>query len=94
MVAPLGFGVGTGRHDGATAPSGHSSFWIGIYGLMWVAGMELLADLVEQLLYLIPNKVMNAKSELSWWQTQNLANTLVFKYTEKHPSDIEFEVLE
>lgn len=37
----------------------HSSFWVGIYGLMWVAGMEFLADLVEQLLYLIPNKRPN-----------------------------------
>ena len=36
---------------------------------------------------------MNAESELSWEQTQNLVNTLVFKHTGKHLSDIEIEVL-
>ena len=36
---------------------------------------------------------MNAESELSWEQTQNLVNTLVFKHTGKHLSDIEIQVL-
>jgi len=36
---------------------------------------------------------MNAESELSWEQTQNLVNTLVFRHTGKHLSDIEIEVL-
>lgn len=36
---------------------------------------------------------MNPDSELSWEQTQNLADTLVFKYTSKHLSDIEIDVL-
>lgn len=36
---------------------------------------------------------MNAESELTWEQTQNLANTLVLKHTGKHLSDVEVEVL-
>ncbi|WP_293156156.1 MULTISPECIES: AAA-like domain-containing protein [unclassified Microcoleus] len=36
---------------------------------------------------------MNAETELSWEQTQNLVNTLVLKHTEKHLSDVEIEVL-
>jgi AAA-like domain len=36
---------------------------------------------------------MNAESELSWEQTQNLVNTLVLKHTGKHLSDVEIEVL-
>lgn len=36
---------------------------------------------------------MNPDSQLSWEQTQNLADTLVFKYTGKHLSDIEIDVL-
>lgn len=36
---------------------------------------------------------MNAESELSWEQTHNLVNTLVFKQTGKYLSDIEIEVL-
>ena len=36
---------------------------------------------------------MNAESELSWEQTQNLVNTLVLKHTGKYLSDIEIDVL-
>jgi hypothetical protein len=36
---------------------------------------------------------MNAESELSWEQTHNLVNTLVFKQTGKYLSDLEIEVL-
>lgn len=36
---------------------------------------------------------MSGESELSWEQTQNLVNTLVFKHTGKYLSDIEIEVL-
>lgn len=36
---------------------------------------------------------MSGESELSWEQTQNLVNTLVFKHTDKYLSDIEIEVL-
>lgn len=36
---------------------------------------------------------MNAETELSWEQTQNLANTLVLKHTGRHLSDVEIEVL-
>lgn len=36
---------------------------------------------------------MNAESELSWEQTHNLVNRLVFKHTGKYLSDLEIEVL-
>lgn len=36
---------------------------------------------------------MNAESELSWEQIQNLVNMLVLRHTGKHLSDIEIEVL-
>ena len=36
---------------------------------------------------------MNAETELSWEQTQNLVNTLVLKHTGRHLSDVENEVL-
>jgi hypothetical protein len=36
---------------------------------------------------------MSGESELSWEQTQNLVNTLVFKHTGKYLGDIEIEVL-
>ncbi|MCY7279219.1 MAG: AAA-like domain-containing protein [Phormidesmis sp. CAN_BIN44] len=37
---------------------------------------------------------MNSESDLPWEQTQTLVNTLVFKHTGKHLSDIEIEVLQ
>lgn len=36
---------------------------------------------------------MNAETELSWEQTQNLVNTLVLKHTGRYLSDVETEVL-
>jgi hypothetical protein len=35
----------------------HSSFWIGLYGYIWVAGMEFLSDLVNKFWQLTPNKL-------------------------------------
>lgn len=37
----------------------HSSFWVGLYGYMWVAGMEFLSDLVTNFWRLTPNKLPN-----------------------------------
>lgn len=37
---------------------------------------------------------MNAEPELSWEQTQNLVNALIFKHTGKYLSDIEIKVLQ
>ncbi len=37
---------------------------------------------------------MHSESDLPWEQTQTLVNTLVFKHTGKHLSDIEIEVLQ
>ena len=37
----------------------HSSFWVGLYGYMWVAGMEFLSDLVTQFCQLTPNKLVH-----------------------------------
>jgi hypothetical protein len=35
----------------------HSSFWIGLYGQVWVAGIEVLSDLVGQLMRIKSNKL-------------------------------------
>ena len=35
----------------------HSSFWVGLYGYIWVAGMEFLSDLVNKFWQLAPNKL-------------------------------------
>ncbi len=35
----------------------HSSFWIGLYGQVWVAGIEVLSDLVGQLMKMKCNKL-------------------------------------
>jgi hypothetical protein len=35
----------------------HSSFWVGLYGQMWVAGLEFWSDLVPQLMSIKPNKL-------------------------------------
>jgi hypothetical protein len=35
----------------------HSSFWVGLYGQVWMAGMEFLSDLVSQLMRIKPNKL-------------------------------------
>jgi hypothetical protein len=35
----------------------HSSFWVGLYGYIWVAGMEFLSDLVNKFWQLTPNKL-------------------------------------
>jgi hypothetical protein len=39
------------------APRRHSSFWVGLYGYIWVAGMEFLSDLVNKFWQLTPNKL-------------------------------------
>jgi len=38
-------------------PRRHSSFWVGLYGYIWVAGMEFLSDLVNKFWQLTPNKL-------------------------------------
>ena len=35
----------------------HSSFWVGLYGQVWMAGMEFLSDLVAQLMRIKRNKL-------------------------------------
>ena len=35
----------------------NSSFWLGLYGQVWVIGMEFLSDLVEKLMSLVSNKL-------------------------------------
>ena len=35
----------------------HSSFWVGLYRQMWVAGMEFCEDLVSKLMRIRPNKL-------------------------------------
>ena len=35
----------------------NSRFWLGLYGQVWIIGMELLADLVEKLMKLTANKL-------------------------------------
>ena len=35
----------------------HSSFWVGTYGILWVAGMEFLSDLVANLMRVKGNKL-------------------------------------
>jgi hypothetical protein len=40
-------------------PRRHSSFWVGLYGYMWVAGMEFLSEQVSQFWQLTPNKLPN-----------------------------------
>ncbi len=35
----------------------HSNFWVGLYGLMWVVGLELCRNQVEQLMSLSSNKL-------------------------------------
>ena len=35
----------------------HSNFWVGSYGLLWVAGMEFWSGLAEELIINKPNKL-------------------------------------
>lgn len=35
----------------------HSSFWMGLYGQLWVAGMEIWSTLTTQLMQLKPHKL-------------------------------------
>jgi len=42
----------------------HSSFWVGLYGYMWVAGMEFLSNLVTKFWQLTPNKLPNFQQGL------------------------------
>lgn len=42
----------------------HSSFWVGLYGYMWVAGMEFLSNLVKKFWQLTPNKLPNFQQGL------------------------------
>jgi hypothetical protein len=35
----------------------HSSFWVGLYGQLWVAGMEVCSNLATQLMRLKPHKL-------------------------------------
>jgi len=35
----------------------HSSFWVGLYGQLWVAGMEVWSELAIQLMRLKPHKL-------------------------------------
>ena len=35
----------------------HSNFWIGLYGRIWIAGMEFCRDLVQELMRIRPNKL-------------------------------------
>lgn len=40
-------------------PRRHSSFWIGLYGQLWIGGIDFCSDLVVELMRLIPNKLPN-----------------------------------
>jgi hypothetical protein len=42
----------------------HSSFWVGLYGYMWVAGMEFLSNLIKKFWQLSPNKLPNFQQGL------------------------------
>lgn len=35
----------------------HSSFWVGLYGTVWVVGLEFFADLADQLRRTTPHKL-------------------------------------
>lgn len=35
----------------------HSTFWVGLYGQVWISGLEFCTDLVHQLMKLTPNKL-------------------------------------
>ena len=35
----------------------HSSFWVGLYGSLWVETFQMCHDWVEQLMILTPNKL-------------------------------------
>lgn len=35
----------------------HSTFWVGLYGQVWIGGLEFCRDLVHQLMKLTPNKL-------------------------------------
>lgn len=39
------------------SPRRHSSFWIGLYGLSWVIGMEFCQEIVAELMRARPNKL-------------------------------------
>ncbi len=34
----------------------HSNFWVGLYGQMWIAALELCSDWVKDLMMIRPNK--------------------------------------
>ncbi len=36
----------------------HSGFWVGLYGQLWVAGMEVWSDLATRLMHLKPHKLI------------------------------------
>ena len=35
----------------------HSNFWVGLYGQLWIAGIEFCRDLVQELMRIRPNKL-------------------------------------
>ena len=43
----------------------HSNFWVGLYGQMWIAGMEFCRDLVQELMIIRLNKLPFYKRGLS-----------------------------
>ncbi len=38
-------------------PRRHSTFWVGLYGQLWVSGWDFCQELVESLMRLNPNKL-------------------------------------
>lgn len=42
----------------------HSSFWVGLYGQLWVAGMEIWSPLATRLMHLKPHKLNDFKRGL------------------------------
>lgn len=43
----------------------HSNFWVGLYGQMWIAGIEFCRDLVQDLMRIRPNKLLFYQRGLS-----------------------------
>ena len=42
----------------------HSSFWVGLYGQLWVASMDIWSELATELMRLKPNKLNDFKRGL------------------------------
>lgn len=45
-------------------PRRHSSFWVGLYGQLWIMGMEYCSELIANLMQLRRNKLPNFKRRM------------------------------